>query len=123
MHFSEPLTDLRCRLYTDDGQGIVVDFNARASVWRLKAGHGLSQAIVGSLVRYLHDQFYRGDRARLESWLQVVERSGDERPLLLVLTAPERPPKQRRPVTGANDLAETGPVPLRRPPPYDPAPT
>lgn len=123
MYFSEPLTDLRCRLYTDDGHGIVVDFNARASVWRLKAGPGLARETVRTLVMYLHDQFYRGDRARLDTWLQAVDHSGDERPLLLVLKAPERAPKQRRPVAVPNGLAEKGPVPLPPRPPYDPAPT
>lgn len=87
MYFSEPLTDFRSRLYTDDGQGIVVDFNVRASVWRLKIPDGISRETVHALVGHLHDQFYRGDADRLSAWRQVVEASSDERPQYLVLKA------------------------------------
>ena len=35
MYFSEPLTDFRTRLYTEDGQSVEIDFNVRASVWEM----------------------------------------------------------------------------------------
>lgn len=85
MYFSEPLTHFRSHLYTDDGQGIGVDFNVYTATWHLRVDPGLSRDTLRVLVRYLHDQFYRGEPAWLDDWLRVVDSVQLDRPQRLTL--------------------------------------
>jgi hypothetical protein len=73
MYFSEPLTDFRARLHTDDGQGIDVDFNVATGKWQLTVDEVVSTATLIQMVRYLHEQFYTGEQEYLNDWLDVVE--------------------------------------------------
>jgi hypothetical protein len=73
MYFSEPLTDFRAQLFTDDGQGIDLDFNVASATWRLAVDEAVSTATLSQLVTYLHEQFYAGEQELLNDWLDVVE--------------------------------------------------
>ena len=90
MYFSEPLTDFRAHLYTDDGQSVELDFNVYASVWHVNVDHGVSRATLREMVTYLHDQFYRGEQEFRDDWLQIVDRVNLERPNMLILKTVDR---------------------------------
>jgi hypothetical protein len=85
MHFTEPQTDFRSQLFTDDGAGVDIEFNAFASTWQMKLMPGLSRAALRDMVRYLHDQFYRGEQEWLDEWLQLAEAIKLDRPNVLTL--------------------------------------
>ena len=90
MYFSEPMTDFRARLYTDNGQSVEVEFNVHLSAWHMKVEHGVSRATLGELVSYLHDQFYRGEQESLDDWLQIVDSVNLERSNVLTLKTVDR---------------------------------
>jgi hypothetical protein len=73
MYFSEPISDFRAQLFTDDGQGIDVDFNVATGMWQLTVEEAVSTATLSQMVRYLHEQFYSGEEEYLNDWLDVVE--------------------------------------------------
>jgi hypothetical protein len=85
MHFTEPQTDFRSQLFTDDGTGVDIDFNTFASTWQLKLAPGMSRAALRDMVRYLHDQFYRGEHDWLDDWLQLADAIKLDRPNVLTL--------------------------------------
>jgi hypothetical protein len=91
MHFSEPMTDFRVRLYTDDDrQSVEVEFSIHHSAWHMKVEHGMSRATLGDLVSYLHDQFYQGEQNLLDDWLQIVDSVNLERSNVLTLKTVDR---------------------------------
>ena len=73
MYFSEPLTDFRAQLFSDDGKSIDVDFNAAAGRWRITAAETVPTDTLLQMVRYLHGEFYGGEEEYLNDWLDVVE--------------------------------------------------
>ena len=74
MYFSEPLTDFRAQLFTDDdGQSIDLDFNVDSGVWRVTVDEAVSTNTLAQMVRFLHEQFYVGEEDYLRDWLTVVE--------------------------------------------------
>ena len=76
MYFSEPLTDFRTRLYTDDGASSVeVGYNVGTSRWQVVADKGLPKTTLSDMVSYLHEQFYLGEEDYLDDWLQVVDQA------------------------------------------------
>jgi hypothetical protein len=85
MHFTEPQTDFRSQLFTDDGASVDIEFNAFASRWQIKLMPGLSRAELRDMVRYLHDQFYLGEQDWLDEWLQLADAIKLDRPNLLTL--------------------------------------
>jgi hypothetical protein len=90
MYFSEPLTNFRARLYSDDDQGVDIDFDVDTSVWHVSAEPGIGRETLRLLVRYLHDQFYRGEQPWLDDWMKLVDGAKLERPLRLRLKTVDR---------------------------------
>jgi hypothetical protein len=91
MYFSEPLTDLRTRLHTDDGrESVEVHFHVDASKWHLVVPKGFSKETLRQMARYLQQQFYLGEDATLDDWLTVIDEADVAKGCTLTLKTVDR---------------------------------